>query len=310
MLLAKARTASALLLAGVVLGLGAAPAQAQVTLRYKFKEGDKLNYDMAQKMEMKMNVAGNDITMNMNQDIDMAWRVLKVEPSGKAQIEQKIGRIRMTMDGLPGVGKIEYDSKDGKEPEGPIGKILGPILNALAGAEFTVTMDPRGEISDVKLPDKLAEAMKNLPAGGQGLGDMFSPEGLKRLVNQGGLVLPQEPVSKGKAWDQKVEMKMPFGMMKVVNQMTYEGTEDKGGKTLQRIGVTPKVTIEPDPNAPINIKTKATDAKGTAYFNNTAGRLVEMQMVQNMQMDIGAGGQDITQNIRTTTTLKLKNQGE
>jgi len=51
-----------LLMGTIALG-GVAPAHADgVTLRYKFKKGEKLPYAMTQKMDMAMNVGGNDIT--------------------------------------------------------------------------------------------------------------------------------------------------------------------------------------------------------------------------------------------------------
>jgi Family of unknown function (DUF6263) len=306
MLLVRTRTVLCAVLAGTVLCLAQAPAQAQTTLRYKFKVGDLLNYDMQQKMEMKMTVANMDITMDMKQHMDMSWRVVEVDKDGKARIDQKIERIRMTMDGPGPIGKMEYDSKDGKEPEGPIGKVLGPVFNALAGSNLSVTMDSRGEISDVKLPEKLSEALKKLAGAGPGLGDMFSPEGLKRMINQGGLVLPKEPVNKGSTWTQKMDNKMPFGTMKVTNTMVYDGTTSEGGKTLEKISVKPVIAMEPDPNAPIALKIKGSDSKGTALFDNARGRLAEMNIVQNMQMEVNAGGMDIAQNIRTTTILKLR----
>jgi hypothetical protein len=248
--------------------------------------------------------------MDMNQQISMSWRVLEVDQAGKARISQKIDSIRMIMEAPPPLGKVQYDSKDGKEPEGPIGKMLGPVFNALAGAEFTVSMDARGEISDVKLPEKLVETLKKTAGAAQGLGDMFTPEGLKRMVNQGGLVLPKEPVKKGDTWTQTVENKMPFGTMKVANTMVYEGPGGEGGKDVQKIAVKPAVTMEADPNAPVTLKLKSTEGKGAALFDNAAGRLVEMNTQQTMQSQINAGGQEIAQNIRTTTVLKLENKSK
>jgi len=304
MLQAKARTAlRRMLLTAVVLCLGAAPTQAQTTLRYQFKAGDKLNYDMEQKTDVKMNVGGQDMTMKVHQHIGMTWKVLEVSPEGKARILQKIEGIRMTMDAPGLLGKVEYDSKIGKEPEGPIGKALGPIFTALSGSEFHVTMNARGEISDVQVPERLTEVLKKAAGGVPGLGEMFSADSLKRMINQGGVVLPKEAVAKGMTWTQKMDTKMPFGTMKVTNTMTYDGPAGEG-KNLQKIAVSPVVSLDPDPNAPIAIKMKGGAGEGMALFDNAAGRLVEVNLTQDMRMEIG---QDITQNIRTNTILKLKN---
>jgi hypothetical protein len=252
MLQANAPTAlKRMSLAAVLFCLAAVPAQAQVTLRYKFKEGEELHYDMEQKMDMKMNVGGNNIAMKIHQQLELSWKVTKVDPDGSAQLTQKIESIKMTMD-TP-MGKVEYDSQSNKEPQGQIGQTVGPIFNALAGSEFTSTMDPRGETSNVKIPEKVLEVIKSKLAGVPGMADMFSPESLKRMINQGGLVIPKEPVTKGQPWTKKMDVKMPFGAMKVTNTMTYEGPANGG---LQKIAISPVVAMEADPNAPIKMSMK------------------------------------------------------
>ncbi len=303
MLQSKARTAlSRMLLAAVLCCLGTAPAQAQVTLRYKFKDGDQLHYEMLQKMDMKMKVGANDFGMNMNQHMDVTWKVVKVDPDGKAEVVHRIDSIRVTMDTPQ--GKVEYDSKSNKEPQGLIGQAVAPIFNAMAGAEFSATMDPRGQTSNVQIPEKLIETIKSKLAAAPGIGQMFSPESLKRMMNQGVLVLPKEPVSKGQTWTEKQEVKMPFGAMHVTNTMTYEGPAGAGG--LHKIGMAPSMVMEADPNAPVKVKMKGSDGKGYAIFDSAAGRLVEVNVSQNMQSEINAGGQDITQTMQTGLMLKLK----
>jgi len=280
-------------------------AGAQTTLRYKFKKGEKLNYAMEQKMVMSMSVMGRDVNLDMGQTIDMVWNVLDVDADGKAKMTQTISRIRFTMDGP--TGKVEFDSKEGKEPDDPVGKLMAPIFKALAGAEIGLTMDPLGKISDIKVPEKLVKAAKNLPPGlaGAGLGDMLSEEGLKQITDQSGLRLPQDAVTKGKSWEQQLEMKMPMGKMKVVTTNTYEGSVKRDGKEVERVGMKPKLTLDPDPASPAKITLKSQDAKGSAYFDNAAGRLVGTNLSQDMEMVISAMGQEITQKLKQTVSMKL-----
>jgi hypothetical protein len=303
MSLSRIRLASVGLLAAVMLLVNAAPAPAQATLRYKFKKGDKLNYVMEQKIAMTMSVAGKDIAMDMAQTIDTTWSVASVDEDGKAKMTQTITRVRFTMDGP--TGKVDYDSKEGKEPEGLIGKMIGPIFSALAGADIDLSMDATGKVSDVKVPDKLSKAVKNLPGGGAGLGEMFSEDGLKQVIDQSGLVLPKEPVAKGKSWEQKVEFKSAGGKMNVVSTNTYEGAVKKDGKELERVSLKPVMTLTPDPDAQAKITLKSQEAKGTAYFDNAAGRLVESNMTQNMEMQTSVMGMEFGQKLKQTVTMKL-----
>jgi hypothetical protein len=288
----------------VLLAAGAADrAAAQTTLRYKFKKGEKLNYVLEQKAGMSMNFMGQDIQIDFGSTMDMSWDVKDVDADGKAKMVQKFDRIRFTMDGGP-TGKIEYDSKDGKEPEGLAGKMMAPMFKALAGAEVSLTLDPQGKATDVKVPEKVIKALKNVPGGG-GLGEMFSEDGLKHMFDQVGLVVPKEAISKGKSWNQSAETKTPAGKMKIEVVNTLEEPVKRDGKDLEHVAMKPKISMDPDPDAPIKIALKSQDAKGSAYFDVTAGRLVETNTTQNLEMNVSVAGQEITQKMKTTASLKL-----
>src|SRR5207248_9301956 len=61
----------------------AASAQAQTTLRYKFKPSDKLAYVVENKMSMKLDVAGKETEMTVSQIMDLAWNIESVASDGK-----------------------------------------------------------------------------------------------------------------------------------------------------------------------------------------------------------------------------------
>lgn len=276
----------------------AAPASAQTTLRYKFKQGEKLEYAIENKMSMRLDIGGGkDLEMGVHQTMDMAWNVLSVDSDGKAKINQKLTRMQFSMD-TP-MGKVEYDSKTGKLPEGQVGEAIGPIFQALSGLEVTLTMDPRGEISEVKIPEKLLKMLKapQLP----GVGEMFTEDGLKRMMGQSVLPLPMEAVGKGKTWNQTLKFKAAFGEMKMDNTYTYEGPVQKGGKRLEQIAMKPNLSIQADPNVP-GMKLKSGEGKGIAYFDAESGKVVEMSMTQNMTLE--AGGQSIRMSQNVVTKLK------
>jgi hypothetical protein len=291
-------------LTAAVLVLTSTTAQAQVTLRYKFRQGDKLNYEADQKMTMKMNVMGNDINMNMNMKMKLTQEVTGVTADGKGQITQKINFISFDMDG-PGVN-LKYDSEKNKNPEGPAAAQIAPFFNALANAEFKMTMSPKGEVSDMKIPDAVTAAMKKLAGpGGAGLGDMFSKEGLTRMFGQN-IVLPDGPVNKGGTWKQSIDMKLPIGKMDMTYNYKYEGPMQQAGKELQQISVVAEAKLTADPNAPVpvTITIKKQDTKGTILFDNNVGQTMSIAMNQKMEMEVGVGGMNIMQTIDQTTNLK------
>jgi hypothetical protein len=289
-----------LLVVGAVLWTGSA--HAQTTLRYKFKEGDKFGYVMEQKMKISTSVMGKDVEMNMNQGMDMSWHVLKVDKDGNAEVKMAFSGAKMSMDGP--MGKVEVDSKNPKQPDDPIGKILSQTVAALAELEMTFTMDSVGEIKDIKMPEKVKNNLKAMP-GAEAMGDLFSDEGLKKMA-QGGVVLPREAVSKGKTWSTKADMKMPFGKIKGDIQFTYDEAVEKDGKKLEKIALKPNVTIEAAPNAPLQLKLKSQEGKGYMYFDNVAGKLAEVDSTQIMEMTVEANNMTIQQKIEQKTTMKLR----
>jgi hypothetical protein len=293
-------------LAAVALALLAGPAHAQTTLRYKFKSGEKLQYGLSQDMKMTMNVMGMDIEVKLKQLMDMDWDIQKVDEQGNAQVRLTFGHVRLKLDSP--TGNAEFDSKKStEEPEDPIGKVVAQLAKGLAALEMTFTMAPNGEMKDIKIPEAALKKLKEIPGADKLGGDMLSPEGLSKMAG-GGLVFPKGPVNKGKNWTQKISLKMPFGKMAGDMKYTYEGPVEKDGKKLEKIAVQPNLKIELDPDAPAQIKIKSQKDKGHAYFDNQAGRLVEVTNEGTMEMELEVGGMTFTQNINQSTSLRLKSR--
>ncbi len=278
------------------------PLQAQTKLRYQFKPGQKINYEMSQTMKMDMKSQNVDISSEMEQVVDLTWHIKSVSKDGTAEVTQKFNDLRFVMK-FPTV-KVVFDSAKNIEPQGQVGKTLTPLFKAMVGAEFSMKMDSRGQISDVEIPEEFAKQIQSFSQGG--LGDMFSKEGFKRMMGQSGLVLPKETVEKGGTWSQQMEMKSPIGLMNINTEYLYKGQEQRNGTTLEKIAVSPKVSLQPDPKAKTKATLKNQDISGTSYFNNQTGQLVEVKINQNMTMEIQAGDMSITQEIKQDVTLKQK----
>jgi hypothetical protein len=285
---------------GMVVGAGSL--DAQTTLRFQFKEGDKLDYVLEQTMNMSTRVGDKDVKVTIKQSMDMAWEVLKVDKNGSGQVQMKFKHVKMDMDGP--MGKVHVDSSNPKELDDPVGRTLSQVAGTLAGLEVTFTMDGTGSIKDLKMPEKVKNSLKSM-SGADALGDLFSDEGLKRMAN-GGIALPKDPVAKGQTWKENVDMKMPMGRIKGQIQFTYDGPEEKDGNKLEKITAKPEIKIEPAPDAPFQMKVTAQEGKGTVYFDNEAGRIIEVTMIQNMEMTIDANNMNMKQDLKQNTSMKLK----
>jgi hypothetical protein len=276
----------------------ATSAQAEEALRWKFKVGEKLDYDMVQQMSMEMSGAPfpKPLTTEMRQEMNMSWDVQGVDDkTGEAVIKQKFDRVKMKMNSP--IGAFDYDSKSEEAPTG-LGAIIAPMYKAMTEGEFEITMTSRGEVKDVKIPEGVITALKNSPNAGQ-MGDIASSDGFKKMISQGALVLPQDPPKKGDTWKTKVEMKNPaVGVQTIETTYQYEGMKDVKGTQFAVIKPTLKMSFGAageGQKPAMSIKEQSSD--GEVLFNVAAGRLHSTTLNQKVTIEANTAGQAIEQKI-------------
>src|SRR5262249_3888388 len=155
----RTREIVTIFIAAASLAVWTGVARAEDALRWRFKQGEKLNYLMTQDMDMQMTVPagpggqGGQVSTTVHQVMDMTWEVQGVDDNtGDAVIQQKFDHIQMKM--TPSVGPgIDYDSKSDKPPEG-LAAMIAPLYDAMTAGEFELTMSARGQVKDVKIPQQ------------------------------------------------------------------------------------------------------------------------------------------------------------
>ncbi|MFO0864987.1 MAG: DUF6263 family protein [Gemmataceae bacterium] len=291
------------LLSLVVMAIVVPTASAQVALRYKFKEGEKLQYEMKNTNKIVSKVKEQEARVNSSQTMDMTWDVLKVTEKG-AQIKVKFGRTKMTME--TEMGEFKIDSADEKDlPDRPEARILAKVVGAMSKLEMVMTMQPDGEVVEVQVPEATLKQLQELPGADQ-FGEMFSSDGLKKMFGQNGLVMPKGAVTKGQTWKKKGETKLPFGTIQSVINYTYDGPGEAAGQKVEKISLTPSASIIADPNSPFVLKINRQKGTGTALFDNAAGRFVELSMSQEMDMVVEIMDMTVSQNLVQTVSVRLK----
>ena len=161
---------------------------------------------------------------------------------------------------------FEYDSQAARPPKGPSPTLLGPLLKTLVGAEFTLKMNARGELSDIKVPPKLVESLRQASPAATA-GGMFSEEGLKNLIGQSSLALPEGPHEKGKTWENSSRIPVPMlGTMVMEKNYTFEGPDPKDA-ALVKIGLDTKVNLEPAADSNVAVKITSHEGKGEFAFD-------------------------------------------
>jgi len=284
-----------------VAALLAQPAQAADALRWKFTKGETLKYTMEQKTTQDMKAKERELKTTLNQTIDLHWTIKNV--AGEvAEMSQTIDRVRTKVE-VPG-NAFEFDSQSGKSPEGPIAGMLIPMLKALVGAEFSFKMNGRGELTDIQVPKQLLESLSKAgPAATAG--GMFSEEGLKNLISQSSLTLPENGLEKGGSWTQQARVPVPMlGTMLMNKTYTYQGSDEKDPNQI-KIGLDTKVTLEPAADSNVAVQVKNQKGDGEFSFDNQAGRVRSSHVNDHMEMSITVQGQTLQQTTDTVTSMTL-----
>jgi len=298
----SARMLLGILSGTLIFSLIASDARAEV-LRWKFKAGEKLAYTMDQKTVTSMKVMGQEIKTTLTQTINVHWDVKSLNSDGVANVSQTIDRFRTKIES-PFV-PFEFDSNDKKDPDGPVATVMVPLLRSMVGAEFSMKMHPKGELTDVKVPEKLLNTIKNAgPAAAAG-GGMFSEEGLKTMLAQSSLSFPENSLEKGKGWTTESKIPTPqVGTMVLEKAYVYQGVDPKN-PSLALIDLATKVTLDPAADANVSIKITSQNGKGSFRFNKESGHMESSSVNDTMVMAISAMGQSFDQTTETSTSMKL-----
>lgn len=289
------------LLAVLIAATWVGRAQAEEPLRWKFAAGQGFDYQMKQDMTMNMNAGpAGQMATSTDQNMSMTWNIKSVDDKGSAVVEQKVERIQMKMS-MPGGQGFDYDSSS-EQPATGMAAMVAPMFKAMTAGTMTFTMSPRGEISDVKLSDELAEAIKNGPGGGAGGVDQF-----KAMASQAALTLPENPPKQGDTWTNKVDVAGPAGGKQTVETTyTYDGTRDVDGATFAVIKPSMKLDLGNNPAMQVTAKDQKTE--GEILFDVAAGQLHSMSLQLDITLEMSAAGQtmpgSLKQNIDVTLTPK------
>ncbi|WP_165247554.1 DUF6263 family protein [Paludisphaera soli] len=297
------RLAVAALALAAGLGLGAGAARAEEPLRWKFQKGETIRYALVQKTATKMKAGEVERGSNVEQTSDIRWVVDEVNPEGVATMTQVIDRVRVKLDS-GGQPPFEYDSAEPDKPqEGPLAATIGPMFKALAGFECTLTMDPRGRIESVKIPEKTMEALRGSLAGP--MGNMFSEESMKNMITQSGLILPEAAVAKGQGWADESSLPVQqLGTIKTTKTYTVEGPDEKD-PTKVRIALDAKMAVEAGENPQVSFEIKEQKNEGQFLFDAAKGRIASSHVEVKMVQLITAGPQKLQQTVDNTMEMTL-----
>lgn len=287
----------------------AGTSHAQVKLERKWPEGAKLTYETVVKVEQVMSIMGMDIETQTEQTVTSSYNVGKRRDDGNLPVESKVESMKASFS-LPGGINFDYDStQENQAADPPFDSILD-AMDAAAKTQYTIVFDKDLKVSAIEGAEKLLDQLQQKnPDVAELLKSTLSAEGLKQRVNEEFSTLPPALVRPGESWTSASTQDLGGGQKLTFERTyTYEGTEQRDGKTLDKItSKSNSVRYEQDPNAAGPAKVTASDLKiesseGLMLFDRESGKVVENKESNRMvgTMTISVAGQELETNLELT----------
>jgi Family of unknown function (DUF6263) len=294
-------------LAFAALALAAVSAAgADVTLRWKFHKGKPYHYVLTRGTEVNMMLLDNSIKTKTSEFSDITWVVSAVNPDGSADMTQTIDRVQIKVEGP--TGAIDVDSKQ-KADLGAAGTaaLMRKLVDAMVGSPTAVVMSARGEVTSYKLTDKLSKALKMAePQAAPALGSLFGEKGMKQLMEQVLMLLPEKPVSPGATWQQNRAFDTGGSLGVLRTDTTYTDEGDAAGKPgLRLIEGAVKSELQQPEHGQVSVRVVSQHTTVKFFFDTTAGHLSRSEMKQNLKIEVSAGTQTMNTDLAQTVTLVL-----
>ena len=160
---------------------------------------------------------------------------------------------------------------------------------------FRFRISPRGKPSAFAEPPVLAKS----PGLITGSDPNATIEMLKHLVSQMSPTLPQAEAVAGTPWNHAFESRVGRNVTKEVEMdLTYRGGTLRETALLQVIDFDPHIVLTTLRGPGSRIKKTTDQGTGRMLFDNEAGRLVEMELVEHSDVEMTANNEK--ENIRMT----------
>ena len=277
-----------------------AGAAEKVSLRYKFRKGDRTRMTLNMDMDMDMKMPGMDGTKDtsgkMTQLIEFVYHVVDVLPDKSVKLEMTYDRVAQTMD--MGGMKMSFDSKkDTPSADDPMAKMFTAAIKPLLGLKLTLVLDPQHQVKKISGFDAYWEKLAKDPALSgtrQLMRNSLGDEQLKGMMRQFfSHALPSRPVAPGESWTTNQSMGLPMlGNFEIDSTFTLMSVGKHKGKRCAQIHMVAQMkSADKKPtSAPAGmpeIDIRKCDVTGWIWFDLDAGHIFESETAQDMEMVMG-----------------------
>lgn len=255
------------------------PAEKTYLLRYHFKLGETVCWDVTHEGRTQATVAGETrITETVSKSVKI-WKVTKVNDDGSTVFENQTVDVDMWQK-MNGCEEVRYNSNKDKTPPHGYDKTAKRIGKPLA----RITLDQRGDVKKrVELVEKVGQDTE---------GQITIP-------------LPEKAIPVGHTWRVPHDVFVPLEggrTKKVVMQQSFTLKSMKNG--VATIAVATQI-LTPIRDPAIEAKLIDRYRRGTVRFDVTVGRILSQQMDLDKKV-IGFRGPDSRVHSKTRFTERLR----
>lgn len=241
-----------------------------ITLKFNIPEGSKFSYSTS--IDQTMSMMGHPIQSNIA--MDFIYNITGAE-NNKKKLSATYDRIQMKTN-APGMGEINYDSKDENTKDPTDG-----ALKDMIGKSFTITIAPNGDIVSM-------DGLSNItPSGASGLDE----NSMKQMMQTSFNFYPDKPVKPGDSWTKTSTMNMQIFTMSVDSKYTLK--EIKGDLAI--IDVNSNINMAPGNNPEMkDIKIELSGSQtGTMEVETASGQVLSSNIQQKITGKMNAQGQEM-----------------
>ena len=270
-----------------VFGGGAAPGGK--VLRWRFTPGETIRYATTQRATHRVAASENSPATEFasSRSIDLSWKVEAVDAQGVASLIERIDRLRMKSESPRGE-VTEFDSASEKDPP-TMSQAAAATMRAAVARTLLVKMNSQGAVLERKaLPAARGEADKDKSPGKDRSSPSPAQEPPAPMLWR--IALPEGPVAPGKTWTEAAATTSPLmGPVTLESRFRYEGSETRDGRTLEKITFSTRMKPRKE-QAPKPFQVSQQESEGAYYFDNAAGRMVEMTTKTKLKMSVSESG--------------------
>ncbi|MCH9654880.1 MAG: hypothetical protein K0U86_01995 [Planctomycetes bacterium] len=253
-----------------------APSQGRL-FRWKFDKQKTYHWETTSYSKLAVPGEGKLQGVEQSLTFDFDIQVLKQNAAaGTNELKFKLTRVRSSHDSPR--NRYDYDSKEGvKETDLNFMKrlVAGTLSDLLLGIELKFQINSRGEVSDVKMDEKLRKRIQGFYKS-ESPGALLEERGLNSLFLGGLVTFPELPCKIGDHWKQSyTTSENEFGSFVLNFSPHYVGGVKVKDKQLEKFDL--QVQLKQGKPSYIPMKLGKQESSGYFYFDPEAEILRESQ---------------------------------